>query len=114
MGKIVRIQKTLQADAIKPTTPEEDAVVRIWFTEYFEAMGLDAEDARLNAEAVDLGDVKSSHMWIARDLGSKILYFIPPASFISDFEEVDETDIEPLEQDLKFLNDFKFEEPDSN
>jgi hypothetical protein len=47
-------------------------------------------------------------MWVLRDEGSKLVYVVPAADFLDDFEEVEETDIEPLNNDLKFLENFTF------
>jgi len=88
MGRIVRIQKTLLADAIHMDTPEDERTIREWFAEHFEALGESAAEAFASAVAIDLSDLTQNDFWVARDFGTKILYFIPGDSFESNFQVI--------------------------
>jgi len=114
MGKIITVRKVRSAEAVLITSDEEEALVREWLAEYIAEFGDDFDSAAQQdfASTADLESIKENRMWVLRDEGSKMVYVVPAADFLEDYEEVNEADIEPLENDLKFLESFTFEDND--
>lgn len=105
MGKLVLIKKTISAEAIQVNSPEEDARVREWLSEMFLVgiEGISQEEAVELAQAQELSPVIDAKAWFARDIGSQVVYIIPPEDFIVQFEEVSEEDIEPKPYSSPFI-----------
>lgn len=107
MGKLITIQKTVTAQAVKINSPEEDALVREWLAEMFEQGidGISPQEAVELAQSQELAPVIDAQAWFARDNGSPVVYIIPPEQFVVNFEEISEEDIPAAESES-----FKFEE----
>ena len=90
----ITVRKIVPAEAILITTPEDEDAVRTWLAELI-------GDPQV-AQETDLTDLIDAHVWFLRDHGSTIVYIVPAADFITNYEEVNEDDPDNEELDFRF------------